>query len=71
MAESFNPLNRDNKRVQISDVGFLNSAGNFVKYDKTIGINHFPAYFASRSRFMTASDAYAPRQVQLGLKLIY
>ncbi|HET7442486.1 MAG TPA: hypothetical protein VFJ47_14375, partial [Terriglobales bacterium] len=71
MAESFNLLNRDNKRVQITDVGFLNSAGHFVKYDKRLGINHFPAYFASPSRFMTASDAYAPRQVQLGLKLIF
>ena len=71
MAESFNLLNRDNKRVQISDVGFLNSAGHFIQYDKTLGISHFPAYYASPSRFMTASDAYAPRQMQLGMKVIF
>ena len=32
LAESFNVTNRTNKRVQISDDGFFNSAGQFVAY---------------------------------------
>ena len=70
IGESFNLLNRDNKRVQISDVGFLNSAGQFIQYSNTTGIRHFPAYFISPSHLVQATNAYTPRQVQLGLKLI-
>jgi hypothetical protein len=42
-AESFNLLNRDNKRVQITEDGFMGNAPEFVQTDKTIGINIFPA----------------------------
>ena len=35
MAESFNLFNRTNSRVQISDDGFYNSAGQFVAYSTT------------------------------------
>ena len=31
VAESFNLLNRANQRVQFSDDGFLNTAGQFVQ----------------------------------------
>ncbi|HZQ22191.1 MAG TPA: TonB-dependent receptor [Terriglobales bacterium] len=71
MAESFNLFNRDNKRVQITDDGFINGAGQFVGYSKTIGVKHFPAYYARPASFMAATDAYAPRQMQLGIKLIF
>ena len=37
MAESFNLFNRTNSRVQISDDGFYNSAGQFVAYSTTVG----------------------------------
>src|SRR5207237_5638472 len=67
MAESFNLLNRDNKRVGISDVGFLNSVGQFVQYDKTLGINHLPTYYAYPKRFMRENYVFASRQVQLRL----
>ena len=59
------------KLVGISDVGSLNSTGQFTQYDKTIGIRHFPAYFTSPSDMLKGTDAYAPRQVQFGLKLIF
>ena len=42
IVESFNLLNRDNQRVQITDNGFQNSAGNFVQSDNSIGIRTFP-----------------------------
>jgi hypothetical protein len=71
VAESFNLFNRDNQRVQLSDDGFLNSAGQFVKIDKTIGINHFPAQYRRPTNFLKATDAYAPRQVQIALRLIF
>jgi hypothetical protein len=48
IAEAFNALNRDNRRVQISDDGFTSTATDFAQIDKTIGINHFPAFTASQ-----------------------
>lgn len=71
MIESFNLLNRDNQRLQTTDDGFQNASGQFVLTDKTIGINHFPAYFQAPQNFLKATNAYAPRQVQLALKLSY
>jgi hypothetical protein len=71
VAESFNLFNRENKRVQLSDDGFLNSAGQFIQVDKTIGINHFPAQYRRPTNFLKATDAYAPRQVQIALRLIF
>src|SRR5258708_18555465 len=48
VAEAFNALNRDNRRVQITDDGLTSTATNFTQIDKTIGINHFPAYNGDR-----------------------
>ena len=36
-----------------------------------IGINYFPAQYRVPTSFLRATDAYAPRQIQLALKLIY
>jgi hypothetical protein len=71
VAESFNLLNRDNQRVQFSEDGFLNTAGQFVQIDKRIGINIFPAQYRRPANFLRATDAYTPRQVQIALRLIY
>ena len=71
VAESFNLLNRANQRVQFSDDGFLNTAGQFVQVDNQTGINHFPAHYRRPANFLRATDAYAPRQVQIALKLIF
>jgi hypothetical protein len=69
LVEAFNLMNRENLRVNLSDDGFLNSAGQFVKIDKTIGFNQFPAHFRLSSGFLSPTNAYAPRQVQIGLRL--
>ena len=53
MAESFNLLNRDNQRVQITQDGFISNAAQFVKTDKTIGINIFPAQYRVPPAFCT------------------
>ena len=71
IGESFNLFNRDNKRVDSTDDGFVNSAGQFVLGDKTIGANHFPGYYTRNSSFMTPTSTYAPRQVQFALKLSF
>jgi hypothetical protein len=71
IVESFNVLNRDNQRVQITDDSFLNSAGEFVQVDKRIGVNYFPAQYRVPSNFTKATDAYAPRQVQIALKVAF
>jgi TonB-dependent receptor-like protein len=71
VAESFNLLNRDNQRVQITQDGFVTNSAQFVKTSKRIGINYFPAQYRIPTSFLRATDAYAPRQVQLALKLIF
>jgi len=71
MAESFNLFNRDNQRVQITQDGFQSNSAQFVQTTKTIGINIFPAQYRVPSTFLHATDAYAPRQIQVALKLIY
>ncbi len=70
-AESFNLLNRDNQRVQITQDGFITNSAQFVQTSKLIGINYFPAQYRTPKSFLRATDAYAPRQVQLALKLIF
>ncbi|MGH9505032.1 MAG: TonB-dependent receptor [Terriglobales bacterium] len=71
MAEAFNLLNRDNRRVQITSDGFQSNSAQFVQTTKTIGINIFPAQYRVPTTFLRATDAYAPRQIQLALKVIF
>ncbi len=71
LAESFNAFNRDNQRVDISSDSFVNQAGQFVKVATVAGATTFPAYYRRSSNFLRASNAYAPRQIQLGLRLSF
>jgi hypothetical protein len=45
MAETFNALKRDNRRVEEHRYGFTSTSTYFAQIDKAIGINHFPAYY--------------------------
>ncbi len=69
LAESFNLTNRTNTRVIISDDGFYNSAGQFVAYSTKVAGKMYPGQFQINSQFLLPTSAYAPRQVQLSLKL--
>ena len=69
MAEAFNLFNRDNQRYLISDNGFYNSAGQFIKSSTTVNGIYYPAYYQRPTSFMKATSAYAPRQVQLSMRL--
>lgn len=71
VAEAFNALNRDNRRLKISDDGFQNTAGQFVQIDNSPEISHFPAHYRRSTRFLRPTDAYAPRQLQMALRLVF
>jgi hypothetical protein len=70
-AESFNLFNRTNGRVEISDDGFYNSAGQFVAYSTVVKGKVYPGQYLLNSKFLTPTNAYAPRQVQFSLKLSF
>ena len=70
-AESFNLFNRTNARVQISDDGFYNSAGQFVAYTTTAKGRVYPGEFLLNSNFLTPTNAYAPRQLQFSLRMSF
>ena len=59
--ESFNLLNRDNQRVQITQDRFITNSAQFVQTSKRIGINYFRAQYRTPTSFRRATDAYAPR----------
>jgi hypothetical protein len=68
--ETFNLFNRDNKRYSISDNGFYNSAGQFIKYAQSpLGGPSYPAYYQQPANFMKTTRAYAPRQMQMSMRL--
>jgi len=68
-AESFNVLNRANKRVAVSDDGFSNTAAAFQVGDQVVNNTHYPASFVRQKTFLQPTNAYAPRQIQFSLRL--
>jgi hypothetical protein len=68
-AESFNLFNRDNKTYVISDAGFYNTAGAFIKYTQFAAGTYYPAYYQKPTSFMRLNSAYAPRRLQLSMRL--
>ncbi|MGD0793745.1 MAG: TonB-dependent receptor [Terriglobales bacterium] len=68
-AESFNLFNRDNKRYGLTDNGFYNSAGQFIKYTQQAGTAYYPAYYQQPTSFMKPTSSFAPRQMQLSMRL--
>jgi hypothetical protein len=69
LAETFNTFNRTNAQVTISDDGFLNSAGQFVAYSTKVGKTVYPGQFLKSSDFLNPNSAYAPRQVQVSIRV--
>jgi hypothetical protein len=67
--DAFNLFNRDNKRYGISDNGFYNSAGQFIKYTQSVAGTYYPAYYQRPANLMKATSAYAPRQMQWSMRL--
>jgi hypothetical protein len=69
--ESFNLLNRDNKRVLITENGLESDTAYFVKISNELGVNYYPGHFQIPSNPLQTTNAYAPRQVQLALKMLF
>ena len=69
--DSFNLFNHLNPRVQTTTDGFQNAYGQFVFVDNRIKFNYFPASYRRLANPLKATSAYAPRQLQLSLKLQY
>jgi outer membrane receptor protein involved in Fe transport len=70
-AESFNLFNRDNQRVAITSNGMVTSASTFIQSSVTANVAPYPGYYQLPNNFTKPNAAYAPRQIQLALKLIY
>ena len=68
-AEAFNVFNRNNQRIESTDDGFTSTAATFVPFTSTVAGKKYPAQFRKSTGFLTPTDAYAPRQVQLSLRL--
>ncbi|MBA3914315.1 MAG: hypothetical protein H0X25_10805 [Acidobacteriales bacterium] len=71
MLESFNVLNRDNKRLILTDDGLQSNAVGFVPYSNSLSNLYYPGFYRKPTNFLKPTDAYAPRQVQLALKLTF
>jgi hypothetical protein len=71
IGESFNLLNRDNKRFQLTSDGLVSNAAQFFQTGKLIGTRYFPAIYQIPTNFMKSNGAYAPRQLQLALRLMF
>ncbi len=70
-ADSFNLFNRDNQRVTITSDGLTAEATTFTQYTTTVGNVTYPAFYQQPQNFMKPNAAFAPRQIQLGLKMIF
>jgi hypothetical protein len=70
-ADSFNLFNRDNQRVEITSNGLVMNASTFVQSSVTTGVASYPGYYELPTNFTKPNGAYAPRQIQLGAKLVF
>jgi hypothetical protein len=70
-ADSFNLFNRDNKRVLITSDGLTAEATTFTPYSVFVNGVPYPGYYNQPQNFLKPTAAFAPRQVQLGVKFIY
>ena len=70
-ADSFNLFNRDNQRVAITANGLTVNATTFVQSSTTTGLAPYPGYYQLPTNFLKPNAAYPPRQLQLGLKLVF
>jgi hypothetical protein len=70
-AESFNLFNRDNQRLIITSNGLIANATTFVQSSTRVRNAPYPGYYQQPQNFMKPNAAYAPRQIQLGLRLVF
>jgi hypothetical protein len=69
--DSFNLFNRANLRYGLTDNGFYNSAGQFVKYSQKAGSLYYPAYYQRSTSSGRPANAFAPRRLQISMRLSF
>ncbi|MGA8491488.1 MAG: carboxypeptidase regulatory-like domain-containing protein [Terriglobales bacterium] len=69
--ESFNLLNRDNKRVLITENGLETDTAYFEKISNEIGVNYYPGHFQIPRNPLQPTSSFSPRQVQVAVKMIF
>jgi hypothetical protein len=69
LAECFNLFNRNNKRIISTDNGFYVTGADLVPYSAVIGSRHYPAYIRQYTNILSTNSSYAPRQLQLAMRL--
>ncbi len=70
-ADSFNLFNHDNQRVTITSNGLTAEATTFTPYPTYVNGAPYPAYYQQPQNFLKPNAAFAPRQLQLGLKFVF
>jgi hypothetical protein len=68
-ADSFNLFNRNNERLEITNNGFQTAAGQFIKYTQYAGSTYYPAYYQQPTSLLKPTSSFAPRQMQLSMRL--
>ncbi len=71
LAEAFNLFNQNNRRFTITQNGLQSQTVSFVQLSTTSKGKAYPAQFRVASDYTRPNSSYAPRQMQLAVKLIF
>ena len=69
--ESFNLLNRDNKRVLITENGLETDTAYFEKVSNELEVNYYSGHFQIPRNPLQPTSSFSPRQVQLAVKMTF
>ena len=69
LAETFNLFNHTNKRLAISEDGFQTRAAQFVPFSQRSGTTYYPGQYRRATSFTSATSTYAPRQIEVAIRL--
>jgi hypothetical protein len=69
MAEGFNIMNRDNKKITSIDNGFTTTAADFQTGDYRVSSRVYPGRYVLNPQFMQPQSSYTPRQLQFSVRL--
>src|SRR5262249_13576047 len=67
--EAFNLLNQRTDRLTTTDNGITTTSADFVPFATAVSGSQYPGQFRQQPGFLQPQDAYAPRQVQISLRL--
>jgi hypothetical protein len=70
-ADSFNLFNHANQRVTITSSGLTTEATTFTPSSTYVNGVPYPAYYQKPQSFLRPNAAFAPRQIQLGVKMVF